>query len=115
MPHNNEAEKVVLGSMLRDNSMIGDVLRLVRPCDFYCAAHRTLFAAILDLHDRGDVVDMVTLADLLHQRGQLDDIGGYIYLPQLLESAPTGCTAEAHANIVREKAILRGLVIAGNR
>jgi replicative DNA helicase len=114
-PHNIEPEKIVLGSMLRDNSTIGDLLQIVRPGSFYRAGHQTIFAAILDLYDRGDVVDTVTLAELLKQRGQIDDIGGYVYLNELQEAAPTGCNAETHARIVRENAVQRWLIIAGNK
>jgi replicative DNA helicase len=111
-PQNLEAERAVLGSMLRDNAVIGDVLQILREEDFYPDAHRKVFAASTALHDAGKPVDLVTLAETLKARGQIEDLGGYGYLAELWDAAPTAANAEYYAHIVRDKAIVRHLIHA---
>jgi replicative DNA helicase len=111
-PQNAEAERSVLGSMLRDNAVIGDVVQIVRAEQFYADAHQKLFQAITDLYDKGHPVDAITLANELKQRNQIEDIGGYGYFAELWEAAPTAANAEYYARIVRDKAVLRSLIHA---
>jgi replicative DNA helicase len=115
IPHNEDAEQSVLGSMLRDNVTIGDVVQIVRAGDFYTDRHQKIFSGIVELYDRVGKVDSVTLADLLAQRKQVEDVGGYVYLGELWSAAPTAANAEHYAQIVREKAVLRGLICAGSK
>jgi replicative DNA helicase len=77
---------------------------------FYVEAHRKIFRAILDLYDRNEPVDYVTLTDLLTRWGDLDKVGGASYLTQLTDSVPTSAHAEHYARIVKEKFILRNLI-----
>src|SRR5689334_18450094 len=102
-PHNRDAERSVLGSMLRDNGVIGDVLQIVREDNFYADAHQKIFQAITTLYDKGQPVDLVLLADYLKDQKQIDDIGGYAYLAELWDAAPTAANAEYYARIVRDK------------
>ncbi len=112
-PQNLEAERSVIGSLLRDNSIIGDVLQIIQyPDVFYFDAHQKLFQAIRDMYDQGKPIDMVILAEELNKRKQIEDIGGYGYLSQLWEAAPTAANAEYYARIVREKSIMRNLIHA---
>ena len=74
-PQNRDAERCVLGSMLRDNGVIGDVLQIVRSENFYADAHQKTFSAITKLYDKGQPVDSVILAEVLKE--QIEDIGGY--------------------------------------
>ena len=111
-PHSREAERSVLGSMLRDNGVIGDVVQVVRLENFYADAHRKVFAAIIALYDRGHPVDLVTLAEHLKEQKHIDDIGGYAYLAELWDAAPTAANAEYYARIVRDKAVVRHLIHA---
>jgi replicative DNA helicase len=113
-PHNPEAERSVLGSMLRDNHVIADVVQIVRTENFYKDAHQKIFQGILTLFDRGHPADLVTLADLLKEQQQIEDVGGYSYLGGLWEAAPTAANAEYYARIVRDKAIVRNLIHASN-
>src|SRR6516165_9688342 len=92
-PQSREAERSVLGSMLRDNLIIGDVVLIVRADSFYSDAHQKIFAAILSLYEKNFPVDLVVLAEELKQRGQIKDIGDYGYLGELLEAAPTAANA----------------------
>ncbi len=113
-PQSQDAERSVLGSMLRDNGMIGDVLQIVRLENFYSDAHQKIFQAIADLYDKGHPVDLVVLFELLKERKQIEDIGGQGYLAVLWDAAPTAANAEYYARIVRDKAIVRNLIHSTN-
>jgi replicative DNA helicase len=99
--------------MLRDNSVIGDVLQIIRSDSFYLDAHQKIFTAIITLYDKGHPVDLVILADLLKEQQHIEDIGGYPYLGELWDAAPTAANAEYYARIVRDKSIVRNLIHAG--
>jgi replicative DNA helicase len=113
-PQNRDAERSVLGSMLRDNGIIGDVVQIVRADNFYSDAHQKIYQAIVALYDKAHPADLVTLADYLKEQQQIEDIGGYPYLAELWDAAPTAANAEYYARIVRDKAIVRNLIHAGN-
>jgi replicative DNA helicase len=111
-PQSREAERCVLGSMLRDNGVIGDVLQILRGENFYFDAHQKIFQGVIDLYDRGHPVDLVMLAEVLKDKKQIEDVGGYPYLAELWDAAPTAANAEYYARIVRDKAIVRNLIHA---
>ncbi len=112
-PQSREAERCVLGSMLRDNGAIGDVLQIVsRAENFYLDAHQKIFRSIQALYDRGHPVDLVMLAEVLKEQQHIEDVGGYAYLAELWDAAPTAANAEHYARIVRDKAIVRNLIHA---
>jgi len=113
-PQSREAERCVLGSMLRDNVVIGDVIQIVHRDNFYADANQKIFEGIVSLHDKGQPVDLVVLAEWLAARKLIEDVGGYSYLGELWEAAPTAANAEYYARIVRDKAIVRNLIHAGN-
>ncbi len=112
-PQSPDAERSVLGSLLRDNAVISEVAAILTAENFYADAHRQIFRAILALAENGSAVDLVTLADYLHINVQLDNIGGYAYLAELWEAAPTAANVDHYAAIVRDRALLRGLIHAG--
>src|SRR5262245_52597423 len=109
-PQSREAERSVLGSMLRDNGVTGDRLQIIRYHNIYNDSHQTIFQAISALYDRGHPVDLVMLAELLKDQQQIEDVGGYGYLAELCDAAPTAANAEYYARIVRDKAIVRNLI-----
>jgi replicative DNA helicase len=111
-PQSPEAERSVLGSMLRDNAVIGDLVLVVRAENFYSDAHQKIFQAISDLYVKNHPVDLVVLAEELKQRGQIEDVGGYRYLAELWEATPTAANAVYHARIVRDRAQVRNLIHA---
>jgi replicative DNA helicase len=113
-PQNREAERSVLGSMIRDNGVIGDVVQILREENFYQDAHQKIFSGIVGLYDRGHPVDLVTLAESLKEQNFIEDIGGYGYLAELWDAAPTAANAAYYSRIVRDKAIVRNLIHAGN-
>jgi replicative DNA helicase len=111
-PQSREAERGVIGSVLRDNAVLSDVLQIIRPDNFYFDAHQKVFQAIIDLWNEGKPIDTVILFEALKQRKQLEDVGGVAYLADLWDAAPTAANAEYYARIVREKAIVRNLIHA---
>src|SRR5215470_10201065 len=112
-PQSREAERCVLGSMLRDRGVIGDVLQIIQDeGNFYLDAHQKIFKAIKALYDKGKPVDLVILAETLREHQQIEDVGGYGYLGDLWDAAPTAANAEHYAHIVRDKAIVRHLIHA---
>jgi replicative DNA helicase len=115
-PQSREAERSVLGSMLRDNPVISTVMTVLegRADHFYADAHQKIYQAIVTLHDQsGQPVDLVLLAEELKRRGQIEDVGGYPYLGELWDAAPTAANAEYYARIVRDRAMTRNLIHAG--
>ena len=117
-PQDIEAEMSLLGSMLLHRDAIGDVLPVLHRDEserFYRPDHRKLFETLVDMYDRGDAVDLVTVRNELDRRGLLAQIGGVEYLVQLAESVPTHLHAEHYARLVRDKAMLRDLIGAAGR
>ncbi|MBY0229127.1 MAG: replicative DNA helicase [Gemmataceae bacterium] len=113
-PQNLEAERSVIGSMLRANKVIGDLVTFLKTEDFYTDAHRKLYETITQYHSQGGrPVDLVILAEELHQRGWLEDAGGPKYLAELWDAAPTAANAEYYGRIVRDKSLVRSLIDAG--
>ncbi len=112
-PQNLDAERSVLGSMLRDNDAIDVVAQIVSAESFYLDAHRKIFQSISDLRNKGgQPVDLVLLHEELSKRGQLEDVGRAAYLAVLWDAAPTAANAEYYAKIVRDKGIVRSLIHA---
>lgn len=112
-PHSRDAERSVLGSALRENAVIDDVIQILRADNFYLDAHQKIFNAIKTLrHDRHQPADLVTLAEYLKEQKHIEDIGGYAYLAELWDAAPTAANAVYYAKIVRDKALVRHLIHA---
>jgi replicative DNA helicase len=109
-PQNLDAESSVLGGILLENEAINQVLELLRPEDFYRESHRKVFRAMIDLSDRSEPVDLITLSDFLKGRGELEAVGGTAYLASLADFVPTAANISYYARIVREKSILRSLI-----
>jgi replicative DNA helicase len=113
-PHSIEAEEAVIGGILVDNTAVDRVLELVTPEDFYRDAHRKIMGAMVDLSARMEPIDLVTLADALKGRNELQDVGGATYLAELVERVPTAANVGYYARIVKDKAILRQLIRTTN-
>jgi replicative DNA helicase len=112
-PHNLEAEQSVLGSLLIDRDAIIRVASFLRAEDFYTGANGLIYQAILDLYNRREPTDIVTLSDELQRRTQYDQAGGLSYLSSLLNAVPTAVHVEYYARIVERAATLRRLIGAG--
>jgi replicative DNA helicase len=111
-PQSLEAEESVLGGVLLDNAALDRVVELLHPDDFYRGAHRKLFNAMLELSERSEPVDLITLSEALRSRGDLADVGGTAFLGELAERVPTAANIVHYAKIVRDRAVLRGLITA---
>jgi len=109
-PQNLEAEQSILGGILLDNQGINAVLEILSARDFYSESHRRIFEAILSLSDRSDPIDLITLSSILKDQKQLDRVGGAAYLAGLVDNVPSAANIAYYAKIVKEKAILRGLI-----
>jgi replicative DNA helicase len=112
-PHNAEAEQSVLGSLLIDRDAIIKVAAFVKPDDFYHPANGTIYRAILDLYNRREPTDFITLSDELTRREKLDQVGGIAYLTALINAVPTAVHVEYYGRIVERTATLRRLIDAG--
>ncbi len=111
-PHNLEAEQAVLGCMLLDSDIIPTVTELIKSEDFYRADHREICEAILDLAEKAEPVDIITVSEQLQLRGTLDNIGGLEYLANISNAVPTTANARHYTKIVEEKSLLRKLIKA---
>jgi len=112
-PQSIEAEQGVLGSMLLERDAIARVVEMLRGEDFYREAHRRIYDAMVDLFERGEPVDLITVTDRLKARGQLEDVGGAAYVTSLLDAVPTAANVEYYARLVLQKSLLRQLIAAG--
>lgn len=112
-PHNQDAERGVLGGILRDPDELSTVQQIIRAENFYFDAHQKIFQAICELADEHQPLDLVMLHERLNKNKVLEDVGGVEYLSDLWESVPTGANAEYHARIVRDTAMVRSLIHAG--
>ena len=109
-PHHMEAEQSILGGILLDNQALNTVLEVLTRSDFYNEGHRKIFDALVDLSDRGEPCDIVTLSSNLKDRQALEAVGGMAYLSLLVENVTSAANIAYYARIVKEKAILRGLI-----
>jgi replicative DNA helicase len=114
-PQSIEAEQSVLGSILIDRDAVVEVAEFLRPDDFYRQAHGLIYAAMLDLFERREPIDIVTVAEVLERGDQLEQIGGRSYLSSLSNQTPTAVHAVQYARIVERKAVLRNLIGAAGR
>ena len=111
-PHDREAEQYVLGSVLIDRDAIFKVADVLRPDDFYVARHQRIYGAALQLLERRERIDLLTIQMELARREELDRIGGAAYLRELVEMVPVSVAIERHARRVADRALLRRLLLA---
>ncbi|NQX96022.1 MAG: replicative DNA helicase, partial [Erythrobacter sp.] len=109
-PHSIEAERSVLGGLLLAADSWDAIVEIVDAADFYRPQHRMIFRQVAILIDRGEPVDVVTVADRLLATGELEAAGGHQYLSELAEHTPTAANIRAYAKAVRERAVLRQLI-----
>jgi replicative DNA helicase len=116
LPKNIEAEQIILGSaLLEPEGTIPILLEKLRPEHFYHQAHRVIFRTIRELFDRGEPGDIVSVANRLEEKAEMEKAGGRIYLNELLDRVTTTASLDYYADIVRKKAILRALIEAGGQ
>lgn len=111
-PQNVEAEQSVLGAMLIEREAISRVAEFLRAEDFYREAHRLIYNAIVELYNKNEAVDLITITEQLKRVDKLEVVGGISYISSLANSIPTAANVLYHAKIIEEKALLRQLINA---
>lgn len=109
-PQNLEAEQSVLGAILIENHALNRSIEVIREGDFYRESHRRIYAAIIELFDKGEAIDIITVSEHLSKQGALELVGGNAYIASLATQVPTAANILYHSKIVREKALLRDLL-----
>ena len=113
-PHDTEAEQAVIGSMLTDKDAIISAIEVLKEEDFYREDNKTIYGAILNLYNRAEPVDIITLKAELSSMGKLEAVGGLEYLAELPEKVPTTANVDKYIKIVEEKSLLRNLLKVAN-
>ncbi len=113
-PHSLEAEQSVIGGLLLDNQRWDTVSERVIAQDFYSRPHRLIFEAVKSLLESGQPLDLITLSEYLELREQLEDVGGFAYLADLVKNTPSAANINAYADIVAERALVRNLIGVAN-
>ncbi len=109
-PQNLEAEQSIIGAILIDNDALPKALEVISSDDFYKLSHRKIFDAMTQLFDKNEPIDLITLTDILRKQDELDAVGGISYLSSMVNMIPTAANIKYHSHIVREKALLRGIL-----
>ena len=110
LPHSLEAERSILGAIILDNHALNAAIEKLRSEDFFLEQHRRIFERMIQLGEKQQGIDTVTLMDDLGRRGELEAAGGVAYLSQLADGLPRVTNVEHYARIVKEKAVLRSLI-----
>ena len=113
-PHDLEAEQAVIGSMLTDKEAVISAIEVLSDEDFYREDNRIIYSAIMNLYNRGEPIDIITLKSELSSMGKFDAVGGLEYLAELPEKVPTTANVDKYIKIVEEKAALRTLIKTAN-
>ncbi len=113
-PQSIEAEQSVLGGLMLENQLIDEINTEVGAEDFYRGDHQTIFRAICALYEQNEPADVITVSEWLNNVGELENVGGLVYLGTLAQNTPNTSNVAAYARIVRERAILRRLINRGN-
>jgi len=114
VPQANEAEVFLLGGLLQDAEAILDITQILKGDEFYQERHRFIWDAMMELNGNNTPIDIVTLSGVLEKKGKLAQVGGKEYLLQLMESVASAANSRWHAELIRQKALLRGLITAAN-
>ena len=113
-PHDTEAEQAVLGSMLTDQDAVLDAIETLKPEDFYREDNKYVYEAILNLYNKAEPIDIITVKSELTSMGKFEVVGGFEYLGGLPDKVPLSSNASKYIKIVEEKSILRQLIKASN-
>lgn len=113
-PHSVEAEQSVLGGILFSPDSFNTIVELIRPDDFYRGPHKHIFEAMTELYNKSEPIDIITVSEMLNDKGTLEASGGRPYLMDLAMSVATAENIAYYSKIIRNKALLRSLITAGN-
>jgi len=115
LPHDPEAERAVLGAVLLDPGAMLHIIEKLRDDEFYLESHRIVYQACLELHEKGDAADLVTVRNHLTEKGRLEQVGGASYLASLVDALPDIANVIHYAEIVHDKSVKRQLMAAAQR
>ncbi len=110
LPSSPESERVILGAILLDNTLISQAIELLKEEDFYSPLHRRVFKAMSHLFERGDKIDPILIGEELKKEGQLENIGGIATITNLTYGLPHFSNIETYAKVVKDKSITRNLI-----
>ena len=113
-PHDLEAEQAVIGSMLTDKDAVISAIEVLSDNDFYREDNKIIYSAIMNLYNKGEPIDIITLKSELSSMGKFEAIGGLEYLAELPEKVPTTANVDKYIKIVEEKSTLRTLIRTAN-
>ena len=113
-PNDTEAEQAVIGSMLTDKDAVSSAVEVLKDTDFYREDNKIIYSAILNLYNRNEPIDVITLKSELASMGKLEAVGGLEYIANLPDKVPTTSNVEQYIKIVEEKSILRNLIKTAN-
>jgi replicative DNA helicase len=113
-PQNVEAEQSVLGSLMLDKDAILKVADMLKPGDFYKDAHNDVYETVIELYEKHEPIDVLSLSNRLEEKGLLERMGGSSYLASLVNSVPSAANVAHYAKVVQKKATLRRLITAAN-
>ncbi|HSX39176.1 MAG TPA: DnaB-like helicase N-terminal domain-containing protein, partial [Candidatus Saccharimonadales bacterium] len=111
-PHDLEAEKSVIGALLLDKDAIVKVVEYLRPKHFYKTAHTFIYDAILNLYEKREPADLITVPAELKRQNRLEEVGGVTYLSELATAIPTSANIEYYAQMIRDDSLKRGVLSA---
>ena len=113
-PHDLEAEQAILGSMLTDKDAVISAIEVLKEDDFYREDNKLIYSAILNLYNRAEPIDIITVKAELEAMGKFEQVGGLEYLAELPEKVPTTANSSKYIKIVEEKSVLRNLIKTAN-
>ncbi len=113
-PHDIEAEQAIIGSMLTDKDAVISAIEVLKPDDFYREDNKIIYEAILNLYNRSEPIDVITVRAELESMGKIDNVGGLEYLVELPDKVPTTANSMKYIKIVEEKSSLRKLIKTAN-
>src|SRR3989344_443701 len=113
-PQHLEAEQSIIGGLMLDHEALDQIADLIDTPDFYKPANQKIYQAIKDLHGKNQPIDIITVTNLLQSRNELESSGGPEYLVSLLDKTISAANILTHAEIVREKSLLRRLIATSN-
>ena len=113
-PHDLEAEQAIIGSMLTDRDAVISAIEILKEEDFYREDNKAIYTAILNLYNRAEPIDIITVKSELESMGKFEQVGGLEYLAELPEKVPTTANAMKYIKIVEEKSTLRNLIKTAN-
>jgi replicative DNA helicase len=112
MPASLDAERSILGAILLDNAAYNEAAESLKPDDFSLDSHRRIFARMMDLMETGRPIDIITITEELSKKKEVEAVGGVAYLSSLTDGVPARPSIEQYVKIVKDKALLRGLIHA---